>query len=454
MDMKNISLAVCLGVVSTQAGALAASEAVPMEWKAGVARVKITPEKPMWLGGYGGREHVSEGVLQDIWAKALAIEDAAGKVGVIVTMDLCLIPMPLYRDLFGELKTRYGLERDQVILNASHTHSGPLVSRVCGYSNVPEEILKLTDEYMERLTGKVADLVGEALSKREPARIRTANGTVRFAVNRRTNREGTIRSATAINGPVDHSVPVMKVERADGSALAILFGYACHNTVLCGYLVCGDWAGYAQSEIEKAHPGATALFFQGAGGDQNPLPRRKVSLAMQYGREIAASVDQVLSDEMPVRESRLGIRFESIMLPLDGPISDERLREYVKKGGWEERSARFLMEARARGVKDVLEYPYPVACWSIGGQRLFALGGEIVAGYAVEIKRRYGADSFVMGYTDSITSYITTPDMFEAGGYEVESGNLFIGIPGRWSRDIMDMILAAVDRVAARTENH
>ena len=61
-------------------------------WKAGVAKVKITPEKPIWMMGYGSRDHVMEGVRQDVWAKALALEDKDGRVGVIVTMDLCSIP--------------------------------------------------------------------------------------------------------------------------------------------------------------------------------------------------------------------------------------------------------------------------------------------------------------------------------------------------------------------------
>ena len=69
-------------------GASAASQG----WKAGIAKVKITPEKPIWIMGYGSRDHVMEGVRQDVWAKALALEDKDGRVGVIVTMDLCSIP--------------------------------------------------------------------------------------------------------------------------------------------------------------------------------------------------------------------------------------------------------------------------------------------------------------------------------------------------------------------------
>src|SRR5690606_39897908 len=60
----------------------------------------------------------------------------------------------------------------------------------------------------------------------------------------------------------------------------------------------GDYVGFAQIALEKAYPGTTALFFQGAGGDQNPLPRRTVALAEQYGNTLAAAVERVVKEEM------------------------------------------------------------------------------------------------------------------------------------------------------------
>ena len=96
-------------------------------WKAGVARAKITPEKPVWLAGYGGRDHVMEGVRQDVWAKALALEDRKGRVGVIVTLDLCNTTKELGDAMLDLIEKRHGLKREQVILNSSHTHSGPLI---------------------------------------------------------------------------------------------------------------------------------------------------------------------------------------------------------------------------------------------------------------------------------------------------------------------------------------
>ena len=90
----------------------------------------------------------------------------------------------------------------------------------------------------------------------------------------------------------------------------------------------------------------------------------------------------------------------------------------------------------------------PVWLAGYGGQKLFALGGEIVSGYAVEIKRRHGADAFVMGYCNDVMSYMPTPEMWDQGGYEIRDANLCYGLPAPWKRDVTERILDAVDRLA------
>jgi hypothetical protein len=419
-------------------------------WRVGVGRVRITPEKPTWQGGYASRTHVMEGVLQDIWAKALALEDRDGRVGVIVTMDVCHLPRSVALELKGRLARECGLSREQVILNVSHSHSGPIV----GYSPWSIHPLSAAEwedvyAYTRQLVDKVVAVVVEALARRVPATISTGGGTVYFAVNRRRNVEKDLTPMVTPVGPVDHAVPVMKVEGARGETIAVLFGYACHNTVLDGYFVCGDYAGYAQEEVERLHPGATALFFQGAGADQNPLPRRKVSYAVQYGRELAAAVEQTLADGMTPCNGVLEMRYAEIPLGLEEPMSVERLSEIAREDGYRGWCARALLEERARGVEPLREYPYPVQFWRVGGQKVFALGGEIVCGYSHAIKNRHGADAFVMGYSNDVMSYMPMPEMWAEGGYEIEDANLCYGLPAPWKRDVTARILDAVDRLAA-----
>jgi hypothetical protein len=97
------------------------------EWKAGVAKVKITPDKPMWMSGYASRDKPAEGTLHDLWAKALALEDDAGKRSVIITLDLVGIPRELSVEVRDAIQKKHSLNRDAIILSCSHTHTGPVV---------------------------------------------------------------------------------------------------------------------------------------------------------------------------------------------------------------------------------------------------------------------------------------------------------------------------------------
>ena len=443
--------------------ALVSCAAYGAEWKVGVSRANITPEKPVWMAGYGFRDRESEGVWQDIWAKALALEDRDGRVGVIVTIDICAIGKAVSDEIRDRVEREFSLKRDQIIINVSHTHSGPqLVGAIDHiFPGLTGDNMARIEAYTRRFKDEIVALVGHALESRRTARVFTGQGTVRFAVNRRRNKEGALTSTTELKGPSDHAVPVLRAVDADGRTIAVLFGYACHNTTANLYQICGDYAGYAQSEVERMHPGATAMFFQGCGSDQNPLPRRcgnRFSKVVQYGRELAAAVAQVLSDEMTEREGVLVTRYEEITLPLQKvPSSGELERAAAEIGGGAE--PRYIWEwakkmQRTIDAAGVLpeSYPYPVQYWQIGSQRLFALGGETMVGYSVALKTRYGDDTFVMGYCNDVMSYIPTKEAWDEGGYEVQMAHVVFGLPAPWTHDITDRILAAACGLADKRE--
>ena len=94
-----------------------------------LARVCITPEKPLWLHGYASKPRFRpfEGKLNDLYAKAMAIEDARGERAVLITVDLCTLRAAEAKALFGRLTERTGLQRRQLLVNFSHTHSGPII---------------------------------------------------------------------------------------------------------------------------------------------------------------------------------------------------------------------------------------------------------------------------------------------------------------------------------------
>src|SRR5262245_18898501 len=96
-------------------------------YKAGVASRVITPDVPMWMAGYGNRDHPSEGTQHDVTVNALALEDSAGTVLVLVTSDLIGIPREFGESVATEVQRRAGLPRERLMLTASHTHCGPVL---------------------------------------------------------------------------------------------------------------------------------------------------------------------------------------------------------------------------------------------------------------------------------------------------------------------------------------
>jgi hypothetical protein len=206
-----------LPLVSSRAQDRAAD---PAQWKAGSAVAKITPDRLLFMAGYAARKEPAEGTQQDLFAKSLAIEDAQGGRVVIVTLDLIGVLDRLRTAVTQQVHAKYQLPPDALLMNASHTHCGPAYGR------------SESEEYLRELTDKLVDLVGRSLDQMQPARLSYSHARCGFAMNRRTPTDSGYRNHPNPDGLVDHSVPVLRVDGADGQLRAVLFGYACHNTTM------------------------------------------------------------------------------------------------------------------------------------------------------------------------------------------------------------------------------
>lgn len=419
-------------------------------WKAGVSSVVITPKNPIWQAGYASRTQPSDGKLHDLWAKALALEDENGNRAVLVTSDLLGFPKAVSDRIRARLQQSLNLSKAQIILNSSHTHSGPVLNKALPdiYPIGPAE-QTIIDAYTQALEKQLVQLVTDAFRKLEPAELFSQNGVVRFQVNRRNNKETTLRTQSELKGPNDYAVPVIKVADAKGSIKAIVFGYACHPTVLDINQLSGDWPGFAQLELERAYPGATALFFQGAAGDQNPLPRRTIPLARQYGREIAVAVQRVLDEPMRSLSAQLSTAYSEIDLKLNPAPSDEKLATLTThKDAYMRRWAMQMLAEKKAGKTFISSYPYPIQVWRIGDQPLFVFGGELVIEYAIEVKKRFGPDAFVMAYANDVMGYIPSETILQEGGYEGETSQMVYALPSTWVAGLQGQILAEAARLA------
>jgi len=422
-------------------------------WKAGVARVLITPEEPIWMAGYAARTRPSEGVLADLWAKALAIEDAKGKKVLLITSDILGFPKKMSDRIRNQIGAKYGLTRSQIILSSSHNHSGPVLQDAL-YDIYPLDTkqIEIIEKYSARLEKQIVTLAGEALRLMTPAQLYAQNGVTRFQVNRRNNPAATLVLQSDLNGPNDYAVPVLKVMNEAGDLVAVAFGYACHATVLDINQFSGDYPGYAQIELEKMHPGITAMFFQGAGADQNPLPRKTIPLARQYGRELAAAVDRVLDEEMRKLEPSVSTAYSEIRLSFSEPPTREELMKVAKEAkDYQQRWAVNQLALFDKNGSLLTSYPYPVQVWKLGDQPIMALGGELVVQYAIELKKLFGQNTFVMGYANDDMAYIPSVTVLNEGGYEGESSQRVYGMPAKWAPEIETLILKELEKLAVKT---
>ncbi len=425
------------------------------DFKAGVGRVIITPQKPIYLSGYASRTHPSEGVVHDLWAKALAVEDAKGGRIVFVTTDIIGLPRSISETVAARVQKQYGLERARLVLNSSHTHTGPLVGRNLNimFPKMSAAEAAYIEQYAQELTGHLVDVVGAALSNLAPADLWFGNGKVDFAINRREATGGGVKIGVNPSGPTDHDVPVLKVTSPDGKLRALLFGYACHNTTLTGefYKLSGDYSGFAQIEVEKANPGATALFMELCGADQNPNPRSELEIAMKHGSTLASEVDRVAAGRLTRLRGGVRAAFQIVDLGF-APHTRETFEAQAQDSNvFRARRARAMLAAYDEGAP-VRSYPYPVQAVAIGkGFVLIALGGEVVVDYALRAKKELGAKGLVVaGYSNDVMAYIPSLRVLKEGGYEAVESGIYYGVPGPWADDVEEKIFTAVRQVAKR----
>lgn len=265
----------------------------------GVGRVNITPDESIRLSGYGGRTSLPTGAAGQLWAKAIAIGQGEETV-LFVTLDLIGVPAWLKKEVIEKLD----MPEAQIAMCAKHTHSGPHLKNVLGpifMADIPPDDWAGIERYSAALGAKVVRACRDALANREKGQLHWTQGEAGFAGNRRVLENGTWTGfGIQADGPVGHSLPVLKVSNQEDELLALLTNYACHCTTLGGDMnqYHGDWAGEVQRLLEERHPGTTAMIAIGCGADANPNPRGSMNEVLQHGKSLADEVDRIIGNEI------------------------------------------------------------------------------------------------------------------------------------------------------------
>jgi len=412
-------------------------------WRIGVAKVDITPTEPVRLSGYGSRRAEHEGVVQRIWAKAIALQSGEGQPAVLLTVDNCGVPASMRDAVRQRVNARTPLADERFAVCSSHTHCAPMLTGVLPNlfsMDIPDEHQQGIARYTAALTDQLEQVVNAALADLRPATLAWGYGRVGFAGNRR---------ALAFR-PEDHSLPVLRVAAPDGSVRAILTSYACHCTTLSSNVVHGDWAGCAQAQLEREFPGAIALTAIGCGADQNPTPRGTFELAEQHGAELAAEAKRVLGGKLIPLAGPLDCRTRAIELPFD---------KLPTRAEWEERArsqtaniayhAQRNLDRLDRGEKLPTHLPYLVQVWNFSDDlAMVFLPGEVTVDYGLRLKRELDSQRlWVNAYANDVPCYIPSRRVWEEGGYEGATAMVYYDRPTRFAGNVEELIIAAVHRI-------
>ncbi|MFO7945964.1 MAG: hypothetical protein R6V19_04035 [Armatimonadota bacterium] len=377
-------------------------ETEPGPLKVGISSVDITPEGPVWMAGFAARDKVSEGVYRPIIAQCLVFDNGQTRLAFI-TMDLCKI---YERELhaFQEAAADVGIPPQHVMVNWSHTHCGPHLSR-------PESA-----EYREVFAEKTLPLLQQAVDDLQPAVLDYTVGSCTMAVNRRQLDENhkSVGMRPEPRKEIDPDVPVLRVLSPDGTVRVVIFGYACHPTTMGGYEIGTDYPGFARDWVKAAYPDAEPVFMQGCAGDIKP---RYVKPNGRFGYVLLSEKETVA--EMGHELGRAVCTATCVPLspvPADRPEDLEEAAEHpVPLGGIAERV--HIPDLDTEGKYHTIYN----GAWRVGDVYIFGSQCEIGSQIGLRIKRAL-ADMRVWtnGYTFWGGGYITDAEQYPEGGYEVD----------------------------------
>ena len=440
----------------------------PVILRAGVGRTDITPPDDCFLEGFAGRDHDAEGIHDPLKVTALALSRNNRRM-VLVSHDILDIPDALVDKIWEKAAHHYRLEPRELLLNASHTHAGPMTwPRIPNRFRTDPKQCRPDERYIHRVLENIVTAIGMALGDLRPARAYWGCGETRIGICRRARDASVYRGGPSgylgiyANYPnpdreIDRTCPVLFLTTGREDPLALVFGASCHPTTMShdNYLVSAEYPGAARRILEERYH-APALFLQGIGGDVKPARVAEEDRfrsgnyddVEHVGAELAADVIRIMDRGLRPLDIQIRRALSRFPVPLAPGWGDEEYRRFSAEDQplhrriwgewWLERIREGEPLPRSLNMTlSILELADDI--------RFTGVAGELLTEMGFKIRKHFPSGTTLpLGYSNGRTAYIPDSDVLREGGYEaVESVFFTPGMPAPWREDIDDTILAA-----------
>ena len=337
----------------------------------------------------------------------------------------------------GAIGRKLDLEPRQILLNTSHTHTGP---KVGSWDYTPSDRLYL--QFLENAIVEAACTSKESLRE---VTVWAGETRSELPMNRRKPLpNGIIDFAPYPEGVVYDRLPFCLFKDMSGKPVHLLFSVSTHPSTIKGnersYYISADYPGKAMTILDDYLGAPGSLFLQGAAGDSKPsiigkgeefwrsgdwpdVDKAGTMVADEVIRDLEAGLTRIepelaaTSIEMSWPMVKPRTRAEYLQVIENPPAHSESIPEGMKR--W----AREMIELIDRGFGLPDAVPITAHGVRIGpGLRFIGIEGEIVAELGHQINDFYGNGiTFPLGYTDGAQLYLPTSKMLDEGGYEAES---------------------------------
>ena len=405
--------------------------------KGGCAKVNITPPVGAWLSGYGGRDKPSDGIVDELYARALVLDNGSNSIAII-SVDLLWVPLQMTNQVREILKDKIGIPGQNVLICATHTHFGP---KIYSETKMGPEVSDNTVDasYVQTLVKKITDSAFLAHKRMEDVRIGAARGDIpEIVFNRRPTRaDGSVQTTFSLPldvtttrkiqrsqdgsvsvtftfppeqpalkfGPVDPEAWVLRVENADGEIIGSVVNFACHAVSGSAfpdwfYSISADYPGETMRVVEQLEEGV-CLFTSGTAGDIVPL-RRGRKPRYEIGRALAGEAIRRLQFVQTSGDIDMAAMTREVKLPLRQDLSPDRI---------------------IAADKDKTHLTTEIQVLRLGDIYILGLPGEVLVEVGLDIKKKAGLQNLMItALSNDTIGYVCHSQAYEQGGYEAVSG--------------------------------